>query len=110
MNMPSDPVIWFVILALGIGTYLIRWSFLGAIGDRDLPDWVIRLLRYTPVAVLPALVTPLVVWPAATDGQPDPARLSAAVVTVAIGVLTKSVMLAIIGGAVTLFGMLHFLG
>lgn len=110
MNLPSDPVIWFIIITLGIGTYLIRWSFLGAMGDRDLPDWVIRMLRYTPVAVLPALVTPLVVWPAATDGQPDPARLSAAAVTVAIGVLTKNVMLAIIGGAATLFVMLHFLG
>lgn len=110
MNLPSDPVIWFVIIALGAGTYLIRWSFLGVVGNRDLPDWVIRLLRYTPVAVLPALVTPLVVWPAATDSEPDPARLSAAAVTVAVGLLTKNVTLAIIGGAVTLFGMLHFLG
>ncbi|SIS80665.1 AzlD domain-containing protein [Paracoccus saliphilus] len=106
----SDLSIWVVIILLGIGTFLIRWSFLGALGNRDLPQWFMRMLRYTPVAVLPALVAPLVMWPAATGGQPEPARLSAAIVTVAIGVLTKNVILAILGGAITLFGMLYVLG
>jgi branched-subunit amino acid transport protein len=105
----SDLTIWIVILVLGIGTYLIRWSFLGALGDRDLPEWVLRMLRYTPVAVLPALVAPLVVWPAATAGQPDPARMAAAAATVAVGVVTKNVILAILAGAITLFGMLYLL-
>lgn len=62
----SDATIWLVILALGIGTYLIRWSFLGAVGDRAVPDWAQRVLRYTAVSVLPALIAPLVMWPAAT--------------------------------------------
>lgn len=106
----SDLTIWVVIILLGIGTFLIRWSFLGALGNRDLPQWFMRMLRYTPVAVLPALVAPLVMWPAATGGQPDPARLSAAAVTVAVGVLTRNIILAILGGAVTLFGMLYVLG
>ncbi|RMC36573.1 AzlD domain-containing protein [Paracoccus alkanivorans] len=106
----SDLTIWVVIILLGIGTFLIRWSFLGALGNRDLPQWFMRMLRYTPVAVLPALVAPLVMWPAATGGQPDPARLSAAAVTVAVGVLTKNIILAILGGAITLFGMLYVLG
>ena len=106
----SDLTIWVVILTLGIGTFLIRWSFLGTLGDRDLPPVIMRMLRYTAVAVLPALVAPLVVWPDATDGQPDPARLSAAVVTMTVGVLTKNVILSIIAGAVTLFGLLYLLG
>ncbi|SET45768.1 AzlD domain-containing protein [Paracoccus homiensis] len=106
----SELSIWIVIIALGIGTFLIRWSFLGALGNRDMPEWVLRMLRYTPVAVLPALVAPLVMWPAATDGQPDPARLSAAAATVAVGVLTKNVILSILAGAITLFGLLYVLG
>lgn len=106
----SEFSIWIVIIALGIGTFLIRWSFLGALGNRDMPEWVLRMLRYTPVAVLPALVAPLVMWPAATDGQPDPARLSAAAATVAVGVLTKNVILSILAGAITLFGLLYVLG
>jgi branched-subunit amino acid transport protein len=106
---PSDLTIWLVILVLGAGTFLIRWSFLGALGDRDQPGWLLRLLRYTPVAVLPALVAPLVVWPAATGGQTDPARMAAAGATVAVGLLTKNVILAILAGALTLFGLLYML-
>ncbi|WP_372802264.1 AzlD domain-containing protein [Paracoccus seriniphilus] len=106
----SDLNIWIIIIALGIGTFLIRWSFLGALGDRELPGWVLRMLRYTPVAVLPALVAPLVLWPAANDGQPEPARMAAATATVMVGLLTKNVILAIAAGAITLFGLLYLLG
>ncbi|MDN5569187.1 MAG: AzlD domain-containing protein [Paracoccus sp. (in: a-proteobacteria)] len=102
--------IWTIILVLGVGTFLLRWSFLGALGNRELPEWVLRMLRYTPVAVLPALVAPLVVWPAATNGETDPARIAAASATVAVGVLTKNVMLAILAGGITLFGLLYVLG
>ena len=108
--MQASPAeIWTVILVLGVGTYLIRWSFLGALGDRDLPGWVMRMLRYTPVAVLPALVAPLVVWPAARGGAADPARMAAAAATVAVGVLTRNVMLAILAGGITLAGLLYLL-
>ncbi len=106
----SETQIWLVILTLGLGTYLLRWSFLGAIGNRPLPIWAERLLRYTAVAVLPALVAPLVVWPAATNGQPDPARLTAAAATLAVGLLTKNTLAAILAGGLTLFGMPYLLG
>ncbi|MFN3274580.1 MAG: AzlD domain-containing protein [Paracoccus sp. (in: a-proteobacteria)] len=109
MSGASDLAIWTVIAVLGIGTYLIRWSFLGALGNRPMPGWVLRMLRYTPVAVLPALVAPLVVWPAATDGQLDPARMAAALATLGVGVLTRNVMLAILAGGLTLFGLLYLL-
>ena len=105
----SATEIWAIIAVLGVGTYLIRWSFLGALGDRDLPNWMLRMLRYTPVAVLPALVAPLVVWPAATGGTADPARMAAAAATVAVGVLTRNVMLAILAGGITLAGLLYLL-
>ncbi|MCF3973059.1 AzlD domain-containing protein [Paracoccus salsus] len=106
----SDLTVWIVIVALAIGTFLIRWSFLGALGDRDLPAWALRMLRYTPVAVLPALVAPLVMWPEAAGGEPDPARLSAAAATLVVGVLTRNVILAILAGGSTLFGLLYVLG
>lgn len=109
MSGVSDLTVWLVIGVLGIGTFLIRWSFLGALGNRDMPPWVLRMLRYTPVAVLPALVAPLVVWPAATGGQMDPARMAAAAATVAVGLWTRSMIAAILAGAVTLFGLLYLL-
>ena len=106
----TESYIWTIIVVLGIGTYLIRFSFLGLIAGKDLPEWVLRHLRYTAVAVLPGLVAPLVLWPSATDGAIDPARLSAALVTFAIGVLTRNVIAAILCGGITLYGMIWLLG
>lgn len=102
--------IWIVIVVLAVGTYLIRFSFLGLIGNRQLPEWVLRHLRYTAVAVLPAIVVPLVLFPKATGGEMDPARLLAALATLAIGVTTKSVMGAILVGAVVLYAGLWGFG
>lgn len=109
MTTQSDLTIWLIIAALGVGTFILRWSFLGPLGRRKFPDWVMRMLRYTPVAVLPALVAPLVTWPAATDGQPDPARLAAAAATLVIGMATRNVLLAILAGGLTLAGALYLL-
>lgn len=106
----SSSEIWMLIIALGLGTFLIRFSFLGLIGDRKLPDWVLRHLRYTPVALIPGLVAPIVLWPSATGGEPDPARLAAAFVTALVGYLAKSLFAAIIAGGATLYGMMYLLG
>lgn len=99
----STAEIWTIIIVMGIGTFLIRFSFLGLIGDRPMPPFVLRLLRYTPVAVLPGMVAPLVLWPAATDGQFDLVRMSAAIATVLVGIWTRNVLWAILGGALTLY-------
>ncbi len=107
--MSESTTIWVIIVAMGLGSFGLRFLFLGVIGDRQLPEWVLRHLRYTAVAVLPGLVAPLVLWPAATEGQPDPARLAAAAVTLVVGYVTKNVLAAIFGGAATLFLGLYFL-
>ncbi len=99
----SVAAVWGVILALGVGTFLIRFSFLGLIGRKQMPEWVLRHLRYTAIAVLPGLVAPLVLWPQATAGQTEPARLLAAVATVAAGLWTRSVLGAMGAGALTLY-------
>ncbi len=111
MNLPIDKTaLWTVIIFLGLGSFGLRFVFLGLIGNRTMPEWVLRHLRYTAVAVLPALVAPLTLWPSATDGQPDPARLTAAAVTLAIGYFTRNVLAAIGAGAITLYVMLWLLG
>lgn len=101
----SSAEIWSIIIVLGIGTFLIRFSFLGLIGDRKMPDWVLRHLRYTPVAIIPGMVAPLVLWPAATDGTFDIPRFAAAVVTVIVGYTFKGVVRAILAGAATLYAL-----
>lgn len=100
--MIDDATFWLVTLVLGLGTYLIRFSFLGLLGGRQLPDWALTHLRYVGVAVLPALLTPMVIWPAATGGVPDPVRLVAALVALVAGV-RLGVVWAIVAGMGTLW-------
>jgi len=102
----TDTQIWIAIAAIGAGTFLLRFSFLGLIGDREMPPSVLRHLRYAAVAVLPGLVAPLVLWPQATGGAPDAARLLAAAATLAIGWWRGSFLWGMAGGAVTLYAVL----
>jgi branched-subunit amino acid transport protein len=98
----SDGQIWALILLLGLGTFAMRLSFLGLLGGRTLPAWANRVLRYTPVAVIPGLMAPLVLFPQATGGQVDPVRLLVAGLTLLVGWGTGSVLWAIATGIATL--------
>ena len=108
--MIDGPALWLFIAALGLGTYALRFVFLGLVGSRPLPAWLLRHLRYTAVALLPGLVAPLVVWPAATGGTLDAPRMAAALVTLGLGYTTRNVILAIACGALTLFAGLAMMG
>ncbi len=110
MTAPDPITIWTIIVGLAIGSYGLRFVFIGLIGDRPMPPWLLRHLRYTAAAILPALIAPLVVWPTATGGQPDLPRMSAAVVALSVGLITRNVLAAIFAGAGTLYGMLYLLG
>ncbi len=101
----SGEGLWAVILALGVGTYLIRASFVVFAGGREFPEWAMRLLRYVPVTVLPALVAPMIVWPRATGGETDPARLAAALAALAVGAVFRSMLGAIVAGMGTLYAV-----
>jgi len=102
--------LWVVIIGLGLGSFGLRFVFTGLVGNRPLPPWLLRHLRYTAVALIPGLVAPLVVWPAATAGTLDAPRLAAALVTLAVGYVLRNVIVAILLGALTLYGGLALLG
>ena len=99
----SNAEIWLIILVLGVCTFLIRFSFLGLIGDRPMPPFLLKLLRYTPVAVLPAMVAPLAVWPNATGGEVEPVRLIATLVTLIVGTWRRNAIPAIFAGIGALY-------
>lgn len=109
MTAPGAGTVWLIILLLAAGTFAFRLSFLGLLGGRALPDWALRFLRYTPVAVIPGLMAPLVLFPQATGGQTDPARLAIAAVVLAVGWRTGSVLWALAGGLAGL-GLLTWAG
>ena len=102
--------LWIVIAGLAVGCYALRFLFIGLVGSRAMPDWLMRHLRYTAVAILPALVAPVAVWPSATGGELDPPRLAASAVTLGVGLTTKNVIAAMLCGAVTLYGLIWLLG
>lgn len=110
MSNFSDTTLWIVIIGLAVGSFILRFAFLALVGGRAMPDWLMRHLRYTAVAVLPALVAPLVLWPSPTDGVTSLPHLVAAVTALTVGYLSKNVLVAIISGATTLYGLLYLLG
>mgnify|MGYP005993804035 CR=1 FL=1 len=85
----SSAKIWTVIILLGLGSFALRFLFLGLIGDRRLPDWLMRHLRYTAVAIMPALVAPMLLTAPASSEAIDPVRLVAAGVTFAVAYFTR---------------------
>lgn len=94
-----------VIAIAGIGTYLLRLSFIGLIGDRPVPAWAERPLRYVAPAVLAALVAPavllsqgsVVLSPAANP------RFLAAVIAAVVAWRFRNVGLVIASGMVSLW-------
>ena len=107
----TDPLkIWIIIFFLGVGTYLIRFSFLGLVGDRKLPKWFTQHLNYVGVAVMPGLIIPFLVWPDATGGTLDAPRLIAAFAAFGIGIWQQSALWSVIAGIATLYTLMYILG
>lgn len=89
-----------IIVIIGIGSYLIRLSFIAAIGTRSLSPALERPLKYVAPAVLAALVAPAVIL---KDGSADLAPLSnpkflAAFIAALVAWKTRSVVATIIVG------------
>ncbi len=91
---------WSIVLVIGLGTYLTRLSFVGALGGRAMPTWAERPLKYVAPSVLAALVLPAVLL---RDGALDitPAgnpRFLAALAAAVVVVRFKSVSWSIVVG------------
>ena len=107
--MIDTVTLWTVILALGALSYGLRFGFLGLVGNRPLPDWLIRHLRYTAVAILPALVAPIVVF-GGPDGPYDPVRMGAGAITLVVGYLTRNLFAGFGAGAAALLALSWIFG
>jgi branched-subunit amino acid transport protein len=100
--------LWLIMLAAGIVTFAIRFSFIGAAGRVDAPGWFVRLLRFVPIAALAALVWPdlLVAGGHVDFGQ---ARLYAGLAAAMIAWYSRSILATITGGMIALW-LLQWLG
>jgi branched-subunit amino acid transport protein len=59
----SATSVWLLFLAIGLGTFSLRFSFIYLFGKIQMPDWLRRALRFVPAAVLAALVFPALTHP-----------------------------------------------
>jgi len=95
-----------IVLAVGLGTYVARLSFIGLLGSRRLPITLERALEYIAPAVLAALVLPAVIRPeGAIDLSVDNLKLFAALSAAIVAWATRNVLATIATG----LGMLWLL-
>lgn len=88
---------WIVVIAAGIATFAMRFSFIGLFGKVGVPEPLARALRYVAPAVLAAITLPAVVAPGGTF-DPWNAFVPAAIVGGIAAWRTKSIGAAIIVG------------
>jgi len=102
----SDWSLWVMFLAVGIGTFVMRLSFVELYGRWRIPTLLSRALVYVPASVLAALVLPAVVYP---HGQGefafDNPQIPAAIIAAWIAWKTRSTVLTLAVGMATLWGL-----
>lgn len=95
----SATAIWLIIAGIGLGTYLLRLSFIALWQRLYVPHLVNRALEYVPSAALAALVLPALLRP---EGFIDPTignlRLVAGVVAAVVAWYSRSVLLTLATG------------
>ena len=93
----SGPVVWGLIVVIGVLTFLIRLSFIGLFGYLDeIPPQLADALRFVPAAVLAALVLPSFLT-AATHGIAID-KLAAGLVASGVAWRTEDVLMTIGAG------------
>jgi branched-subunit amino acid transport protein len=98
---------WTVVFGLAIGTFLIRYSFIGLFADRDMPDWLDRALKLMVPAIFAAIVfSGVAMVGGEVAGWVDWPRYAAASIALVAAVYTRGNMLVTLGvGMAALHGL-----
>jgi len=98
--MSGFPV-WILFLALALGTFALRYSFIYLFGKMDMPDWLRDALKFVPASVLAALVFPALTYTNGTLNLTlNNIRLLAGIGGALVAWRTKNVMWTILVGMV----------
>lgn len=108
--MQAEWYLWQAVIPLGIGTLLIRCSFL-FLGERIALSPMIReVFTFIPAAVLPALAVPMVFFHegvmAAINGKE---RFIAFLIGFVVCLLSKNILVTILSGLAILFVLREFI-
>lgn len=95
---------WVIVVLVGVGTVLLRSSFIVFMGDRELAPAFVRALRFVPAAVLTALVVPAVVLTdRGFDLSLDNHRWPATLIAAFVAWKTRNIAYTILAGMVALW-------
>ncbi len=96
---------FYLIGAMAVVTFLIRYPLLAFSNRIKLPAQLIEALNYLPPAILTAIVVPAVLIPTGDKILLNytNARLVGAIAAILIGWRTKNLLATIIGGMLTFF-------
>ena len=102
--------VWLLFIALAVGTFALRFSFVYLFGKVDMPNWLRRALRFVPASVLAALVFPALAYPdGALDLSLGNVRLLAGIGGALVAWRTKNVLWTIAVGMVLFWMLQNFL-
>ena len=93
--------VWLLFIALAVGTFALRFSFIYLFGKIEMPDWLRHALRFVPASVLAALVFPALTYPNGTlDLSLGNIHLLAGIGGAFVAWRTKNVLWTIVAGMV----------
>lgn len=88
-----------LILGMALVTFGVRYPMLAIVGRLQLPDPLLRALRYVPVAVLTAITVPAMLMPEGTiDIRLDNTYLIGGIIAALVAWRTKNLLLTIVVG------------
>jgi len=93
-------LLW-TIVGMGIATYLTRAPLLLFFHHLKLAPWMERLLQALPLAILTALVTPLLLLPGGVPARPGSPEVWGGLVVACVIRLSGNLLLSVAGGVVT---------
>ena len=100
----SNTTLALTILGMGLITFTIRVALFLLPAGAQLPEWLLRALRYVPAAVLSAIIAPELLLPGgAFDLSLGNERLLAGLVAVLVAWRTRNVLLTVGVGMVVLW-------
>lgn len=95
----TEASLWALFLAIGVGTFALRVSFIQAYGRLRIPSILNRALAYVPASVLAALVLPAVIYPTSSaEFDLSNGRLLAAAVAALVAWKSRSILLTLAAG------------
>jgi branched chain amino acid efflux pump len=103
--MSDAAKLWLVILLVGTGNYLVRLSFIALLANATIPGLARRALRFVAVAMLAALVVPMVIGAPAPGAFASNPRIPAVLAAGVVAWFTRSTGWTLVAGMTALWAL-----